>query len=116
MKTRTSFVSNSSSCSFIITNKTEQSLSIGDFARENINLLLEYYDRYGWEKDNLNYDALKNFLESADDLHDEPLLPGNNYITFGDEQGTAIGRIYDYILRDGGKSARFSWTLDEILR
>jgi hypothetical protein len=62
MKIRNGFVSNSSSSSFIIRNKS------------NINLTL-----------------------SAEE-----------YI-FGDEDGTLIGRIFDYILRDGGESENFKW-------
>ena len=29
---------------------------------------------------------------------------------FGDEDGTVIGRIFDYILRDGGESKNFKWS------
>ena len=35
---------------------------------------------------------------------------------FGDEQETVIGKIFDYILRDGGESKSFKWRFKEYLR
>lgn len=35
---------------------------------------------------------------------------------FGDEDGSKIGALYDYALREGGKSVSFRWKLHEFLR
>jgi hypothetical protein len=43
--------------------------------------------------------------------------PGEaRYCIFGDEQRTIIGRVFDYILRDGGTSENFRWRFKEYLR
>jgi hypothetical protein len=46
----------------------------------------------------------------------EPLKPGDNQVVFGDEQGSMLGHVYDYILREGGASERFEWIFEESLR
>lgn len=114
MKIRQGFVSNSSSCSFTIINNTQESLSLYDFACENIHLLVDYFERYGYDNDRLNENVLKEFLHSKE--MNCIINPGSNKFIFGDEDGTLIGRVYDYMLRDGGKSKRFSWRLEELLR
>lgn len=111
MKTRFGFVSNSSSTSFIIENKTSEKRSILDFAKENAHLLDEFNKSY---RDDI---TLEDFLVSAEkDYSDEILAPGSNFCVFGDEQGTTLGRVYDYILRDGGDSKNFSWRFEEYNR
>ena len=35
---------------------------------------------------------------------------------FGDEDGTLIGRVFDYILREGGDSENFEWRFDQYYR
>ena len=37
-------------------------------------------------------------------------------LVFGDEEGTIIGNVYDYILRDGGTSKSFTWRFDKYYR
>jgi hypothetical protein len=54
-------------------------------------------------------------LESARE-NNKKLKPGTNYIVFGDEQGTIIGQVFDYVLRDGGDSESFHWRFCEYLR
>jgi len=40
--------------------------------------------------------------------------PGHQtYAVFGDEDGTLIGGVFDYILRDGGSSKSFTWEFYE---
>ena len=46
MKTRHGFVSNSSSTSFIITNKTKENKTIADFVKENPQLITQYNTEY----------------------------------------------------------------------
>lgn len=55
-------------------------------------------------------------IASAED-NNEFFAPGEKKVcVFGDEQGTLIGKVFDFILRDGGKSANFTWELEEMLR
>lgn len=109
MKKRNGFVSNSSSSSFIITNKTDKILTLVDFVKENPQLIEDWNLSYGY---NNTYEEL---LESAEN-NDIDINPGNDEYIFGDEDGTLIGRIFDYILRDGGESENFSWRFHQYYR
>jgi len=109
MKTRNGFVSNSSSTSFIITNRTDKEKTIVDFVKENPQLLDEY---------NIQYEGtytLQNLLDSAE-ADNTKLSRGDNEVEFGDKDGTVIGIIFDYILRRGGSSKGFSWCFYEYHR
>ena len=109
MKTRTGFVSNSSSTSFIITNKTNQPINLVEFVIENKHLIDEF------NKSFTEHHSFKKVTDSARRRH-LVLPPGENECIFGDEEGDLIGEIYDYILRDGGESKRFAWRFNESLR
>ena len=109
MKTRTGFVSNSSSTSLIITNKTNQPINLVEFVIENKHLIDEF------NKSFTEHHSFKKVTDSARRRH-LVLPPGENECIFGDEEGDLIGEIYDYILRDGGESKRFAWRFNESLR
>jgi hypothetical protein len=109
MKTRTGFVSNSSSTSFIITNKTNQPINLVEFVIENKHLIDEF------NKSFTEHHSFKKVTDSARQRH-LVLPPGENECIFGDADGDLIGKIYDYILRDGGESNRFAWRFNEFLR
>ena len=110
MKYRKGFVSNSSSSSFIITNISSESKTIYDFALETGYFLKEFNDYYSAD------DTLSEFFKGVEDYNYE-WEPGESLdCIFGDEDGTAMGRVYDYMLRDGGNTNSFEWYLKEMLR
>ena len=109
MKKRHNFVSNSSSCSFIITNKTNDKLTLVDFVKENEWLIKDFNAGYEYSY------TLKEVIKNAEERN-EVFSPGKNLAIYGDEYGDALGRIYDYILREGGTSPRFRWLFVEFLR
>lgn len=114
---KTDFVTNSSSTSFIIVNRTSKSKTLVDFVKENPQLLQEFIEKYCYdseeEKKKFN---LKNLLKSAKENNINFKPHESKTCVFGDEQNTLIGSIFDYILRDGGKSKSFTWYLDKYLR
>ncbi len=114
MKKREGYISNSSSTSFIIRNKSNKDLSLADFVKENPQLIEEWRDNYGF--DDYNQETQEQLLESAE--KNNFIFPANssdNYV-FGDEEGTLIGKVFDYILRDGGESENFEWRFGEFYR
>jgi len=137
IKTRNGFVSNSSSTSFIIENKTKDRLHLCEFIKENSHLIKQYEEEYSpiigkefWKShidEKLNLKTLEDVIslmcQEAKELEKsrgtnwnpkrtKALAPGKNSVQFGDEQGTLLGEIYDYILREGGESKRFKWRFD----
>ena len=111
MKIRTGFVSNSSSCSFTIKNCSNERRTLVGFVAENPQLIEQYCKQYDWNAISqlrLLYSAIENNIVFE---------PGEEKgCVFGDEQGTLIGRVFDYILREGGTSENFSWWFDHYLR
>jgi hypothetical protein len=112
MKFKSDFVTNSSSTAFIITNTSNVKKTLVDFVKENEYLLDEFKEMY-FTNPNMTQE---NMIESAK-ANNETFKPGESKkCVFGDEQGTLIGEIYDYMLRDGGKSKSFRWQFDEYYR
>lgn len=107
MKTHLGFISNSSSTSFIITNKTIHPLPLREFVEENIHLVDDFNKMYTWH----NYKA-EELLEAVKN-YDYILKPGQNTCEFGDEDGNVLGEVYDYILQESGSSKRFGWCFNE---
>jgi hypothetical protein len=110
MKIKLSFVTNSSSTAYMITNLSNEKKSLVDFVLENIELVDQFNQEYREDYTRLQV------LESAANENFE-FNPGEQkQCVFGDEDGTIIGRVYDYILRDGGISKNFEWRYYESLR
>lgn len=112
MKIRNGFVSNSSSTSFTITNTSDKIKTIVDFVEENLHLIDEFNNCYDNE-----YTHEEAIISAKDDYGDVTFSgKERKNVVFGDEQGTILGKIFDYILRDGGTSESFTWKFDQWCR
>jgi hypothetical protein len=127
MKIRNSLVSNSSSCSFIIYNKSDKQLTIVDFVKENPQLIEQFKNQYDFYKNDPKFTQENLILSAQMRLDEKPhtydgislyIIPPNSHhhLIFGDSHGDVIGHVFDYILRDGGESEHFRWEFDEMLR
>lgn len=115
MKIRNGFVTNSSSSSFIITNTSNKKKTIVDFVKENPHLIEWFKGQYSWYREDPLF-TQENLIKSAKEEKIDFEPHETRECIFGDEQGTLIGQVFDYILRDGGKSKSFTWHFHEMLR
>jgi len=109
MKIRNGFVSNSSSTSFTIINKSSESKTLVDFVKENAFLIGQFNSYYDYEF------TLEECVRDAEneDVTFEP--KEEKELIFSDGDGP-LGHVYDYILRDGGESENFKWSFLQSLR
>ena len=115
MRLKTDFVTNSSSTAFMITNTSDVDKTLVDFVMENPELIKEYVEQYRFTRGD-EILTQENMLISAA-ANNEFWAPGEQKkCVFGDEDGTLIGRVFDYMLRDGGSSKSFEWGFLEYYR
>jgi len=82
-----------------------------DFVEENPQLVEQFCEQYDWH----SY-TQQEMLDSAE-AEGIIFQPNSSQsCVFGDEQGTVVGHVFDYILRDGGESDSFAWQFEEYLR
>lgn len=124
MKKRQGFVSNSSSCAFIITNHSDKPKTLVDFLDENPEIWEAYwrecsedveicgFDWHGFKKRELNKQSV---LQSA--AHCErpkPLEPGENYCTFADDAGILHEAVlHDMLTQVSSTNPSWSWRFEE---
>lgn len=119
MKLRNGFVSNSSSCSFIVTNKTNQDLDYSELVRDLKDVIAAYFINYGWDGGRLTDELHVSLIEGAKTLKRVFKAKSNEEMQFGDNAGEfqgVVGSAVDYIIRDRDfESDRFHIKFEEMM-
>ena len=139
MKVRIDFVTNSSSTAYLIKNTSDKTKTIVDFVKENPDILRQFNSAYDYDyteeqllesaqkllngvrgagydaNDDMTVEEETDFLKRVAALKKRyTWKPGEKKLLgFGDEDGSVIGHVYDYGLRDGGKSESFEFAFED---
>ena len=131
MKRRNGFVTNSSSTLYIIENISDSPKTLVDFVEETKYLIDEYNKSFGPDPDDIdtvnppeepepeskNDITIENVRRVAKDIPMKFEPHKQELVSMGDHDGpwgnTPLGQLYDYELRDGGKTKSFRWRFKE---
>jgi hypothetical protein len=111
LKMRCGFISNSSSCSFIISNKSNQERSLSEFVNENLHLIGRY-NKLCMPKGRISQTS---FLNSAVD-NDFIFGPLESKRCVFNHLSTLVARVLDFTLRCDGESENFRWKFGGYIR
>ncbi|MEK6833228.1 MAG: hypothetical protein AABY32_04220 [Nanoarchaeota archaeon] len=126
MKFRIGFVSNSSACSFLITNKTDEDKSLFDFLKEANPSFYEKIKKHDWNYNDYGdnyYESKKEFFlrifkiinkenNTPEDNENQIIYKGEHEYQFGDGEGYEIAEIFEKALglKSGGYETKsFKW-------
>ena len=115
MKIRLGFVSNSSSSSFLITNKSRKSKKMKDFAKQ-ISFIhdkfIEEFPEYFNDKDKRKRYSKEEMIKEANKSIPMSWGPGKTHkVEFSTEDGVynLLGFVVAVMLRENGETEDFSW-------
>lgn len=115
MRVKIEFVTNSSSTCYLVQNisKTDNltARAFIDSIWPHIQDEMKYHE-YNYTKEEI----LKSLIEEDKSFRD-PIPPGGQeYMIWGDEQDTIVGRVFDYVLREGIETGLVRVSFDQHLR
>lgn len=113
MKVRSGFVANSSSTYFIIVNKTKQPLTLAEFVRDTVDIVMREYsiEELKGEEIPFNNELLDHeYILGTVDNESTLLWSGENEVGFHDwVQG--FGFLYREYMPEHGETKCFKWRL-----
>ncbi len=121
MKIRMGFISNSSSCSFIIDNHTGQPRTLVDFLRDNPEIFQQYLKEFEDDIKHMGMDwgghavdglTVESLWKSAAE-YSQIIFPGRNYLTFEDDAGLAEYVLHSMLSEMKSSNKNWSWEFHE---